>query len=97
RIFGHLLTDNGLLAILDGCPLLESLDMEDGDYILFSNNVFDRYMKQIKKKGVTDRYLGDRYEGAISGYGNEVIYRLLDLLTFPRENSDDSYHSVDDP
>ncbi|PNX84602.1 F-box protein skip19 [Trifolium pratense] len=48
EICSDMLTNDALLAILDGCPLLESLDMESCDCLDFRGNVWKRCCQQIK-------------------------------------------------
>ncbi|CAJ2640749.1 unnamed protein product [Trifolium pratense] len=47
-IHGNRLTDVGLIAILDGCPLLESLDIRGCSNLEFSGNLWKRLHNQIK-------------------------------------------------
>jgi len=50
KLDGFLLESDGLLAILDGCPLLESLDLEGTIYLSFNSNpsLLKRCSEQIK-------------------------------------------------
>ncbi|GAU22408.1 hypothetical protein TSUD_122940 [Trifolium subterraneum] len=63
EICSDLLTNDGLVAILDGCPLLESLNIQDCDYLDFSGNVWKRCCEQIKDLRLPydfeDGYFGD--------------------------------------
>ncbi|MCI17677.1 F-box protein SKIP19-like, partial [Trifolium medium] len=45
---GNLLTNVGLDAILDGCPLLESLELRRCFHLDLSGNLGERYRDQIK-------------------------------------------------
>lgn len=47
-IKGNRLTDIGFLAILDGCPLLESLDMEGCCNLDLDEGLKERCLEQIK-------------------------------------------------
>lgn len=47
-IKGNMLTNAGLLAILDGCPLLESLGMEECYHLDLSDSLRKRCLEQIK-------------------------------------------------
>jgi hypothetical protein len=48
QLFGNMLTDDGLQAILDGCPHLESLDLRECFSISFAGNLERRCAEQIK-------------------------------------------------
>lgn len=48
-IFGIRLTDKGLLAILDGCPLLESLDLGHCSEVDLSVSLLKRLFEQVKE------------------------------------------------
>ncbi|KAK7247352.1 hypothetical protein RIF29_42233 [Crotalaria pallida] len=48
QLFGNNLTDEGLLAILDGCPHLESLDLRDCFNVDLGGNLGRRCAEQIK-------------------------------------------------
>ncbi|KAK7303083.1 hypothetical protein RJT34_13982 [Clitoria ternatea] len=48
QLFGNKLTDDGLLAILDGCPHLESLDLRQCFNVTFSGSLGRRCTEQIK-------------------------------------------------
>ncbi|XP_058783593.1 putative F-box/LRR-repeat protein 23 [Vicia villosa] len=47
-IKGNKLTNSGLLAILDGCPLLESLDMEGCSNLDLDEGLKEKCLEQIK-------------------------------------------------
>ncbi|MCI04067.1 F-box protein SKIP19, partial [Trifolium medium] len=47
-IHGNRLTNVGLLAILDGCPLLESLDIKGCDNLDITESLWQRLNSQIK-------------------------------------------------
>ncbi|CAJ2640730.1 unnamed protein product [Trifolium pratense] len=48
KIHGNVLTDEGLVAILDGCPLLESLELQKFHRFEFTDNLKKRCHDQIK-------------------------------------------------
>jgi F-box/leucine-rich repeat protein 2/20 len=47
-IFGTVLGHNGVLAILDGCPLLESLDLSNCKVLSLGRSLENRFFEQIK-------------------------------------------------
>jgi len=59
---GHKFTELGVLAIIDKCPLLESLDISDCDYL--NEDLEKRCIDQIKdlQLPVRDNY-DDDYDG----------------------------------
>ncbi|XP_045809961.1 putative F-box/LRR-repeat protein 23 [Trifolium pratense] len=52
KISGNVLSNDGVLAILDGCPLLESLDLTRCLYVHLSDSLEKRGREQIKDFGV---------------------------------------------
>jgi len=48
QLFGNRLTNNGLQAILDGCPHLESLDLRQCFNVMPAENLRRRCVEQIK-------------------------------------------------
>ncbi|GMJ15685.1 SKP1/ASK-Interacting protein 19 [Hibiscus trionum] len=48
QLFGNKLTDNGLQAILDGCPRLESLDLRKCFNVRLGGNVEKRCVERVK-------------------------------------------------
>jgi hypothetical protein len=48
QLFGNMLTNDGLQAILDGCPHLESLDLRQCFNVTLAGNLRRRYAEQIK-------------------------------------------------
>ncbi|XP_022748737.1 putative F-box/LRR-repeat protein 22 [Durio zibethinus] len=48
QLFGNKLTNDGLLAILDGCPHLESLDMHQCFNVILGGNLEKRCVEHIK-------------------------------------------------
>ncbi|XP_057433854.1 putative F-box/LRR-repeat protein 23 isoform X3 [Lotus japonicus] len=48
QLLGNRLTNNGLIAILDGCPHLESLDLRACSNVVLSGRLKERCLKQIK-------------------------------------------------
>ncbi|GAU22405.1 hypothetical protein TSUD_122910 [Trifolium subterraneum] len=128
ELCSDLLTNDELLAILDECPHLESLDIEACNSLVLCGDVRERCCEQIKNLRLPDDFFCDDdtyfdglsenssdysnmdYEddydlgdsdsdsGAITGDDKRgYFYGLLGLLPSPRENSDDSDHSDDDP
>jgi len=55
-IHGNPLSDVGLLAILDGCPLLESLDIVRCYNLDFDGNLGERLRNQIKDLHIMEYY-----------------------------------------
>ncbi|KAL4325426.1 hypothetical protein GQ457_11G017490 [Hibiscus cannabinus] len=49
QVFGNKLTDNGLRAILDGCPRLESLDLRKCYNVGLGGNLERRCVERIKR------------------------------------------------
>jgi F-box/leucine-rich repeat protein 2/20 len=54
-----MITSDGLLAIVDECPLLESLNIEDCDNLHLSRNAWKRCCEQIKNLRLPDEYFWD--------------------------------------
>jgi F-box/leucine-rich repeat protein 2/20 len=48
-ILNNGVTNDGLLAILDGCPLLESLDLRGCQHLVFDGSLGKRCKEQIKE------------------------------------------------
>jgi F-box/leucine-rich repeat protein 2/20 len=61
-IRGNPLSDVGLIAILDGCPLLESLDIRGCHNLDFSGNLWKRLHNQIKGLVVRDPEYFNNFE-----------------------------------
>ncbi|WVY93976.1 hypothetical protein V8G54_033064 [Vigna mungo] len=60
QLFGNKLTNDGLLAILDGCPQLESLDLRQCFNVMLRGSLSKRCSEQIKDLRIpynsTDEY-----------------------------------------
>jgi len=52
KISGDELSNDGVLAVLDGCPLLETLDLKDCKYVSMRLSVWRRSREQIKDFGL---------------------------------------------
>lgn len=52
KISGDELTNDGVLAILDGCPLLETLDLKGCKHVSIRQSVSRRCHEQIKNFGL---------------------------------------------
>ena len=48
QLIGNCLTDNGLKAILDNCPHIQSLDLRACFHVNFAGNLWKRCCEQIK-------------------------------------------------
>ncbi|KAK9706990.1 hypothetical protein RND81_07G165800 [Saponaria officinalis] len=48
QFIGHDITNVGLMAILDGCPLLQSLDLSACIHLVLEGNLWTRLSKQVK-------------------------------------------------
>ncbi|CAJ2640725.1 unnamed protein product [Trifolium pratense] len=70
-ISGNKLTNFGLVAILDGCPRLEHLDIQQCYNISLNENLRKRCIEQIKDLRLSIR---NNYED-FDGYFNRVTYR----------------------
>ncbi|KAL9321011.1 hypothetical protein ACSQ67_012850 [Phaseolus vulgaris] len=82
QLFGNNLTNDGLLAILDGCPHLESLDLRQCFHVKLGGSLSKRCAEQIKDLRIpynlTEEY---PFEAEID-YGSldeDYPYRLSDL------------------
>jgi F-box/leucine-rich repeat protein 2/20 len=68
-----MITSDGLLAILDECPLLESLNIEDCGNLHLSRNAWKRCCEQIKNLRLPDEYFwdDDTFLGSLSENSND--------------------------
>ncbi|CAJ2640737.1 unnamed protein product [Trifolium pratense] len=73
-IKGNRLTDTGLLAILDGCPLLESLNIEDCFNLELNESLKKRCLDQIK-----DFVLPNLDTSSYYHYGNNLDFDYEDF------------------
>lgn len=86
NISGHPMNDVGLLAILDGCPRLESLNLSGCFNLKFSENLEKRCREQIKELLFPDA--SELYEICWS-------YENCEYCGMSSEDEDSSYHSCD--
>jgi F-box/leucine-rich repeat protein 2/20 len=98
NISGNALNDVGLLAILDGCPLLESLDLEGCFNLELSESIEDRCFDQIKDLRLSDLWskmcLCEKHE--MSSETEDSSYHSYDSdSSYHSSDSDSSYHSSD--
>ncbi|KAJ7969051.1 F-box protein [Quillaja saponaria] len=71
QLFGNKLTNDGLLAILDGCPELESLDLRQCFYVSLGGNLGRRCVEQIKDlKLPDDSTIGYEFDASIEDNGS---------------------------
>ena len=86
NISGHPMNDVGLLAILDGCPRLESLDLSGCFNLKFSENLEKRCHDRIK-----DLLLPD------DGQYSDICWsdENCEYCGMSSEDEDSSYHSCD--
>lgn len=75
-IKGINLTDVGLLAILDGCPLLQYLDIEECSILDLSESLKKRCHEQIKNLKLPNLNSYDDYE--YCEYLEDCFYEYLD-------------------
>lgn len=83
KIFGNVLTNVGLLAILDGCPLLESLDLRECYHLDLSGSLGKRCRDQIKDLLLPDDSIGYCYEDHDSYFDRSYGYSYWDYLDNP--------------
>ncbi|XP_057428426.1 putative F-box/LRR-repeat protein 23 [Lotus japonicus] len=74
QLLGNCLTNDGLLAILDGCPHLESLDLRACSNVDLSGALGERCHKQIKKLLLPYEDLDDIYCNDIDEDGGNYYY-----------------------
>jgi len=99
QIIGSKMTDDGLLAILDGCPDLESLDLQECWYVKLEGSLSKRCAEQIKDLRIPYEYpsqdeidyrlLYDDYSSGLS----DVDFLFDDHFSGPSDFSDLDYDS----
>ncbi|XP_058761254.1 putative F-box/LRR-repeat protein 23 [Vicia villosa] len=73
-ILNNQLTKNGLLAVLDGCPLLESLDIRGCLHLHFDRSLEKRCNTQIKELRFPTEYIAHKFN-----FGDYMYYLQLKL------------------
>ncbi|KAM7271882.1 hypothetical protein ACFE04_031096 [Oxalis oulophora] len=86
QLVGNLLTDNGLLAILSGCPHLESLDLRGCDFLLLEGNLEKTCIDHVKSLKFPDAPIDDL---PYDQYYDEENY----LKSFEWEHGEEREHS----
>ncbi|KAE9602871.1 hypothetical protein Lal_00049903 [Lupinus albus] len=91
QLFGNKLTNDGLLAILDGCPHLESLDLRRCLNVNLGGSLGRRCAEQIKDlrnpNAPTDDYLYDAEFDTDESFDDDYSYGMSDIDIL----SDDEY------
>ncbi|KAE8056081.1 hypothetical protein FH972_012879 [Carpinus fangiana] len=95
QLFGNMLTNDGLQAILDGCPHLESLDLRQCFSISFAGNLERRCAEQIKDLRLphdsTDDYEFNAYCSFDDVSGGSSDYENVDIEYFEGYDDPNSY------
>jgi F-box/leucine-rich repeat protein 2/20 len=81
-INGNMLTNIGLLAILDGCPLLESLNIEDCYNLDLNESLKKRCLDQIKDVRLPNMDASNRYYYDDNNYSHFDYQDLYDEYLF---------------
>ncbi|GAU42387.1 hypothetical protein TSUD_123830 [Trifolium subterraneum] len=85
------LSDVGLIAILDGCPLLESLDIRGCSNLDFSGNLWKRLHNQIKDLKIKDEYSNNfKLEFAYSDSNGNTYWEIVERSSDEDEDEDDN-------
>lgn len=80
QLRGNKLTNDGLQAILDGCPHLESLDLRECFHLKLGGELGRRCAERIKKLQLPDDPIDNLkffYPSAFSDMDDDVYYELL--------------------
>jgi F-box/leucine-rich repeat protein 2/20 len=88
-IRGNPLSDVGLIAILDGCPLLESLDIRGCNNLDFSGNLWKRLHNQIKDLKVREHFNNFELEFAYSDSNGNSYWEIVEKFSDEDEAEDD--------
>ncbi|XP_004304708.1 PREDICTED: putative F-box/LRR-repeat protein 23-like [Fragaria vesca subsp. vesca] len=90
QLFGNELTNEGLKAILDGCPQLESLDLRYCYNLNLKGPLGKRCSEQIKKLWLPrDSFADYDFRFTVRGYGGSPRkFGISDLIGFPRMDKD---------
>ncbi|WJX32185.1 hypothetical protein P8452_20539 [Trifolium repens] len=90
-IHGNPLSDVGLIAILDGCPLLESLDIRGCHNLDFSGNLWKRLHNQIKGLVVRDPEYFNNFEleFAYSDSNGNSYWEIVERFSDDEAEDDD--------
>jgi len=83
------LTDVGLLAILDGCPLLESLNIAGCSNLEFSGSLWKRLHNQIKDLKIRDYYTDFELEFAYEDSSGNSYWEIVEKI-HDEDDGDDS-------
>jgi len=89
------LTDDGLLAILDGCPLLESLNIVGCYNLDFDGKLWERLHNQIKDLHIREYYPGPYYHNfePVCVYADSSgisYYEIVEKFVDPEFKDEDS-------
>ncbi|KAK2441864.1 putative F-box/LRR-repeat protein [Trifolium repens] len=90
-IHGNPHSDVGLIAILDGCPLLESLDIRGCHNLDFSGNLWKRLHNQIKGLVVRDPEYFNNFEleFAYSDSNGNSYWEIVERFSDDEAEDDD--------
>jgi hypothetical protein len=96
QLFGNKLTNDGLQAILDGCPHLESLDLHQCLNVTLAGNLRRRCVEQIKDlRCPNDSPVDYEFDAFYDLFGDEEV------LVIPEEirnyYNDEYFEAYDDP
>jgi F-box/leucine-rich repeat protein 2/20 len=99
-IHGNQLTNVGLLAILDGCPLLESLDIEGCDNLDITESLWQRLNSQIKHlliwEDCPDSYDNLQLEFAYEDSDGNSYWEYVEKFDEDDDDVDDEEEDEDD-
>lgn len=91
QIFANKLNNDGLQAILDGCPLLESLDLRQCYNLNLEEVLEKRLVERIKLLRLPDDSTDDyEFDATVIAYGSDDAEEILDEELF-MEHDDDYY------